>query len=48
LRSKYAEGIGIGGAQGSALCAGVLRASEELGVDEREIVEPLRTDLQRE
>ena len=48
LRSKYAEGIGIGGAQGSALCAGVLRAAEELGVSEEEVVEPLRTDDQRQ
>jgi hypothetical protein len=48
LRSKYAEGIGVGGAQGSALCAGVLRAAEELGADEHEIMDPLRTDQERE
>jgi hypothetical protein len=48
LRGKYAEGIGIGGAQGSALCAGVLRASEELSVDAHDVVDPLRSDLQRQ
>jgi hypothetical protein len=48
LRGKFAEGIGIGGVQGSALCAGVLRAAEELGVDEHDVLDPLRTDEQRE
>jgi hypothetical protein len=48
LRQKYQEGIDVGGAQGSALCAGVLRAAEELGVSQEEVLDPLRTDAQRQ
>jgi hypothetical protein len=47
LRSKFAEGLHVGGVQGSALCHGALRAAEELGVDEHEVIDALRTDEQR-
>jgi hypothetical protein len=48
LRKHYQRGIETGNAQGSALCAGVLRAAEELGISEEEILDPLRTDEQRQ
>jgi hypothetical protein len=48
LRQQYQQGIETGGAQGSALCAGVLRAAEELGVSPHDILDPLRTDEQRQ
>jgi hypothetical protein len=48
LKEKYAEGMSTGGAQGSALCAGVLRAAEELGASQEEILNSLRTDEQRQ
>jgi hypothetical protein len=48
LREHYQRGIETGGAQGSAMCFGALRAGEELGVGEGSIIDPLRTDEQRE
>jgi hypothetical protein len=49
LRSEYKRGCEeLSGAQAQAVCAGVLRVAEELGVSEEEVVSPLRTDAQRE
>jgi hypothetical protein len=47
LREKYKEGLDTGGIQGAALCYGVERAAEELGVPLESIIAPLRTDEQR-
>jgi hypothetical protein len=49
LRSEYKRGVEeLSGAEAQARCAGVLRAAEELGVSEEEVVGSLRTDQQRE
>jgi hypothetical protein len=47
LRSEYAKGIEVGGTKGAAICAGVLGAGEELGIDQDEIAGALRSDSQR-
>jgi hypothetical protein len=48
LKREYARGIELGSVEGAAVCAGTLRAAEELGVSTEEVVGSLRTDSQRE
>jgi hypothetical protein len=47
LRQEYARGLEIGGIEGGAICRGVLRASQELGVGDAWL-DSLRNDRQRE
>jgi hypothetical protein len=47
LRQEYARGLEIGGTEGGAICRGVLRASQELGVGDAWL-DSLRNDRQRE
>jgi hypothetical protein len=42
LKSEYERGLQIGGVQGGAICRGVLKAADELGVDKDQVVDGFR------
>ena len=48
LREEYKKGLEIGGLAGGAACRGVLRAADELGISQEEIIDPLRDEKHRE
>jgi hypothetical protein len=48
LQEKFGEGLEQGGPAGAALCGGVLRACEELGIDREEIMNAHRTEHEME
>ncbi len=48
LTQEYARGMEIGGVEGGAICRGVLRAADELGIDPEQVVDPLRNEKHRE
>ena len=48
LTEQYRQGLKQGGLEGGSLCRGVLKAAEELGISADDVVEPLRSDQDRE
>jgi hypothetical protein len=48
LQEQYGAGLEQGGPGGASLCGGVLRAAEELGVDQDEVLNAHRTEHEME